>query len=89
MNHSVQVFISGCLTLKLSGSSKTVLISLFAEELAVADSSEEPAGLSEGEMGIVSKGTCCWPLGVVATSAMLKECEEMMVCIKWSTDVQQ
>jgi hypothetical protein len=31
-----------------------------------------PLGLSEGEIGIVSNGTCCWPLGAEATSAILK-----------------
>lgn len=61
MNHNVHVFMSGCLTLKFSGSSKTVLISLFAEEFVIVDCSDEPTGLlsSEGEMGMVSSGTCC------------------------------
>jgi hypothetical protein len=27
--------------------------------------------LSEGEMGMVSRGTCCWPFGAVATSAIV------------------
>jgi hypothetical protein len=70
VNHSDHVFMSGCFTLKFSGSWKTVLISPSA-----AASLEEDFSLlslpSVGEMGIVSSGTCWSALGAVATSAMV------------------
>lgn len=70
MNHNVQTFMSGCLTLKFSGSWKTVRISPSCaasfDELLVFS----PA-LSTGEMGIVSSGTCWLGLGALATSAMV------------------
>lgn len=63
VNHRVQVWANGCLTLKLSGSWKTVTMS--PEEAAVA-----PLVLSSpsGEMGIVLRST-----GDCATSAMFAE----------------
>lgn len=59
MNHSVQVFMSGCLTLKFSASWKTVLTSPSDVEL-VDCSLDSPDELlsSTGEMGMVSRGTC-------------------------------
>lgn len=79
MNHSVHVFIRGCLTLKFSGSWKTVRISpspvlSLADDFSCVPSFE----LSTGEMGIVSSGTCCCGLGAVATSAMVSV--SMCVC---------
>ena len=62
MNHRVQVFISGCLTLKLSGSWKTVIssVSLYSfleASLGSAFSSVAfPLGPA-GEIGMVSRGT--------------------------------
>ena len=59
VNHSVQVFMSGCLTLKFSASWKTVLTSPSDVEL-VDCSLDSPDELlsSTGEMGMVSRGTC-------------------------------
>jgi hypothetical protein len=75
VNHSVHVFIRGCLTLKFSGSWKTVRTS--PSPVAPADDfsllSPEP---SVGEMGIVSSGTCWLGFGAVATSVIVKELEE-------------
>ena len=72
MNHSDHVFMSGCLTLKFSGSWKTVRTSPSFSVLLVDDFSlvlsPEP---SVGEMGIVSSGTCWSGLGAVATSAIV------------------
>jgi hypothetical protein len=70
VNHSVHVFMSGCLTLKFSASWNTVLTSL--SESALADGFVgSPAALSEGEMGIVSSGTCWLGFGAVATSVIV------------------
>ena len=70
VNHSVQVFKSGCLTLKFSGSWNTVLISLSAPPLAEEVVLVLPTEPSDGDMGIVSSGTCCCGFGA-ATSAMV------------------
>lgn len=71
MNQSVQVFMSGCLTLKFSASWKTVRIS--PSEVAFVDawSLASLDDWSEGEMGIVSSGTCWLGFGAVATSAIV------------------
>ena len=69
MNHSVHVFMSGCLTLKFSGSWKTVRISpSFAALLLDCSPSAE---LPVGEMGIVSSGTCWLLFADAATSAIV------------------
>lgn len=70
MNHSVHVFMSGCLTLKFSASWKTVRISL-SSVLALLDFSWLSLEFSVGEMGIVSSGTCWLGFGAVATSVMV------------------
>lgn len=70
MNHSVHVFMSGCLTLKFSGSWKTVRISP-SSVVALVDFSWLSLEFSVGEIGIVSSGTCWLGLGAVATSAMM------------------
>ncbi len=66
MNHRVQVFISGCLTLKFSGSWKTVICSSslysfltpFAPFGAAFSSFTAPFVFPpSGEMGMVSSGT--------------------------------
>ena len=75
MNHRVHVFMSGCLTLKFSGSWKTVRAP--SSVLALADlswPSDEPLP-STGEMGIVSRGTCWEGFGAVATSAIVCDVE--------------
>lgn len=72
MNHSVQVFMRGCLTLKFSGSWKTVRISLSSVALLVDDFSLLSPEPSVGEMGIVSSGTCWSGFGAVATSAIVR-----------------
>lgn len=74
MNHSVHVFMSGCLTLKFSGSWKTVRISPSAVVALVDDFSLLSPEPSVGEMGIVSSGTCWSGFGAVATSAMVDMC---------------
>lgn len=82
MNHRVQVFMSGCFTLKFSGSWNTVRISpseVGAVELCSLDSPEVP---SDGEMGIVSRGTCWFGLGAVATSAIVT-----VEGVKWDGEV--
>lgn len=80
MNHSVHVFMSGCLTLKLSASWKTVRIS--PSDVGAVDSwsLDSVDGVSsEGEMGIVSSGTCWLELGAVATSAIMRSGERRLV----------
>jgi hypothetical protein len=72
VNHSVQVFMSGCLTLKFSGSWKTVRISPSFAALLLDDCSPS-AELSVGEMGIVSSGTCWLLFGAAATSAIVSD----------------
>jgi hypothetical protein len=69
VNHSDHVFMSGCLTLKFSGSWKTVRTSPSAAALVDFSllSPEPPVG----EMGIVSSGTCWSGWGAVATSAIV------------------
>jgi hypothetical protein len=76
VNQRVHWCMSGCLTLKFSGSWKTVRTSSSADDLEAADSSDEPAVMfaPSGEMGMVSRGTCCWPFGTDATSAMVVDC---------------
>jgi hypothetical protein len=69
VNHSVHVFMRGCLTLKFSGSWNTVRTSPSAASL-LDDFSLSPDS-PVGEMGIVSSGTCWSGLGAVATSAIV------------------
>lgn len=66
MNHSVHSFIKGCLTLKFSGSWKTVICSsrvldVFEEGCCLAVVFSSPllveSGSFAGEMGMVSSGT--------------------------------
>lgn len=68
MNHKVHWFISGCLTLKFSGSWNTVISSdsvYFGPDVPFSPLSPF------GEIGIVSRGTCVEPDTVpVATEAM-------------------
>ena len=71
MNQSVHVFMSGCLTLKFSGSWKTVRISPSPPALLVEDCSSPSPEFSVGEMGIVSSGTCWLGCGADATSAIV------------------
>jgi hypothetical protein len=75
VNHRVHVFIKGCLTLKFSGSWKTVRTSPspVAPEDDFSLLSPEP---SVGEMGIVSSGTCWLVFGAVATSVIVNVLEE-------------
>lgn len=64
MNHKVHSWSRGCLTLKFSGSWKTVTVS--PEDVPLVES----AALSpSGEMGMVSRGT--GDLGIEATSAII------------------
>lgn len=73
MNHRVHVFMSGCLTLKFSGSWKTVRTAL-SSVLALVDDLSWPSDdelPSTGEMGMVSRGTCWEGFGAVATSAIV------------------
>lgn len=61
MNHNVQLFINGCLTLKFSGSWKTVICSVSLYSLfgalplggAISSAALPPSG----EIGMVSRGT--------------------------------
>lgn len=64
---------SGCLTLKFSGSWKTVLTALSSVVALVEDLSwlSEVVLPSTGEMGMVSRGTCWEGFGAVATSAIV------------------
>ena len=59
VNHSVQRFIKGCLTLKFSGSWKTVISSSDLPALLGSDGSStfEPLVPLVGETGMVSRGT--------------------------------
>ena len=72
MNHKVHVFISGCLTLKLSGSWNTVISSPFLYSF-LPESLESPFSVLSppGEMGMVSSGTGDEGLGV-ATAGIVK-----------------
>ena len=76
MNHRVHVFIRGCLTLKFSGSWKTVLTAL-SSVVALVDLSwlSDVVLPSTGEMGMVSRGTCWEGFGAVATSAIVCDVE--------------
>ena len=59
VNHRVHVFIKGCLTLKFSGSWKTVIGSVALKALLEASlPSFAPEIPPSGEIGIVSSGTC-------------------------------
>lgn len=73
VNHRVQVFMSGCLTLKLSASWKTVRTALSSVVALVEDLSWASDELlpSTGEIGIVSRGTGWEGFGAVATSAIV------------------
>lgn len=73
MNHRVHVFISGCLTLKFSGSWNTVRISLSIVVLLDDDLSWLSLELPTGEMGIVSSGTCWSAFDALATSAIVTD----------------
>lgn len=70
MNHNVQAFMSGCFTLKFSGSWKTV-----TGESSVSAPREESVVsldlLSAGDIGMVSRGTGCCEFVAVARSAMM------------------
>jgi len=57
VNHSVHVFISGCLTLKFSGSWKTVRISPSPPELVVEDCSWPSPEFSVGERAFAFIGS--------------------------------
>jgi hypothetical protein len=85
VNHSVHVFMRGCLTLKFSGSWKTVRTSPSAVSALLDDFSPEP---SVGEIGIVSSGTCWLGFGAVATSAIVSMCERAVRRIQSSVDAQ-
>jgi hypothetical protein len=89
VNHSVHVFISGCLTLKFSGSWKTVRISPSPPELVVEDCSSPSPEFSVGEMGIVSSGTCWLACGADATSAMMEVVCECCRVIMWVVSVER
>lgn len=84
MNQSVQVFMRGCLTLKFSASWKTVLISPSKAALVEPCVLASLEVFSDGEMGIVSNGTCWLGFGAVATSAIVvdgdMEAEKMWGC---------
>lgn len=73
MNHRVHVCMSGCFTLKLSGSWNTVRISPSEVAAVEACSLDSPEASSDGEMGIVLRSTCWSGCGAVATSAMVKD----------------
>ena len=79
VNHNVHSCINGCLTLKLSGSWKTVTFSS-ESRFAVPIFSVMPSMLpSVGEMGIVSRGTGLEgsiPGGGDASVAILSEVSE-------------
>ena len=70
MNHRVHLFIRGCLTLKLSGSWKTVICSSAAYCFFSPLVPLTPLTSSDGDMGMVSRGTgeleepleCAWAL---------------------------
>lgn len=71
MNHRVHVFCRACLTLKLEGSSNTVITLPSAAACPLVASVMAPSG----ETGVVSRGTCWLGMGVgpaEATSAMLR-----------------
>lgn len=70
MNHNVQAFMSGCFTLKFSGSWKTVT----GESSVSAPRKESVVSLdllSAGDIGMVSSGTGCCEFVAVARSAMM------------------
>ena len=70
VNHRVHLFMSGCLTLKLSGSWNTVICSLGSSVLGAV---VIPSSLSssEGEMGMVSRGTWVSGWACVAVAAAM------------------
>ena len=76
MNHNVQAFMSGCFTLKFSGSWKTVTV-----ESSVSAPREESVVsldlLSAGDIGMVSSGTGCCEFVAVARSVMMGWRKEM------------
>jgi hypothetical protein len=69
VNHSDHVFMRGCLTLKFSGSWKTVRTS--PSDASLLDDFSLSPEPPVGEMGIVSSGTCWSGWGAVATSAIM------------------
>jgi hypothetical protein len=76
VNHNVQAFISGCFTLKFSGSWKTVTV----ESSVSAPRKESVVSLdllSAGDIGMVSSGTGCCEFVAVARSAMMGWRKEM------------
>jgi hypothetical protein len=77
VNHKVHLFMSGCLTLKCSGSWKTVTGSLLLEKARDGVSVEPLPTTPSGEIGMVSSGTGC-----DATSVMVAvlACEVVWRC---------
>lgn len=74
----------GCLTLKFSGSWKTVLTALSSEMALVGLSWLSDVVLpSTGEMGMVSRGTCWEGFGAVATSAIVIVVEGVEGVVVW------
>ena len=70
MNHNVQAFMSGCFTVKFSGSWKTV--TGVSSVSAPREESVVPLDLlSAGDIGMVSSGTGCCEFVAVARSAMM------------------
>jgi hypothetical protein len=82
VNHRVHLFMRGCLTLKFSGSSNTVRMVL-SSVAAVEDFSLELLW-SDGEIGIVSSGTCWEGFGADATSAMVVDCDQEAGWAGWT-----
>jgi hypothetical protein len=72
VNHSVHLLVSGCLTLKLFGSSKTVTAGEASGELPFEPKLGWPSG---GEIGIVSSGT--W------TSVIFAKVKKVRVRVMW------
>ena len=84
MNHRVHVFISGCLTLKLSGSWKTVISSPSLKALRMADPSDSDFSVESpsGEMGMVSSGTGEDGLGAAAAGVARVAMLVVKVCTR-------
>jgi hypothetical protein len=85
VNQRVHLFISGCLTLKCSGSWNTVTGSLLLEKARDGVSLEPSPTTPSGDIGMVSSGTGCDATSVMAA---VFACEVAWCCMRerWQSE---